>query len=356
VSGGIEAVVAAVERSGRPCFVRNGEISTRCPICGDSTKNALHHHFYLSLTPPHPYMCQRCGAKGGHLTVEILDGLGAAERDAAVYVREVEKAERRSGRSKRRQAATLGPGAGRLVIPEPSRSDPLDLMALEYIEDRIGGDPLSHAEIQRYKIIACGLYGFLEANGVGSLTQSQREADRLNETCVGFLSSDESYVIFRSVDPNHRGRRYTNYRVWPEWEGSKSFACRADVSLLAPSHRVVVTEGIIDLIQTERVFYTEKRWEPDFVGLATCGASHETILRQVTAAGLLTLDVDLYIDRESGMLERVRRIPGASPFFRTPGFRMRVFQNTFAGVDHKGQPVKDMGVRREFIRRVQVKV
>jgi hypothetical protein len=353
----IQTVIDAIERSGRPLSIRNGECNTRCGFCGDSSKNAFSKHFYMNLTAPHPCFCQRCGFRSGHLTVEILEALGAAERDASVYARTVEKSERRSGRS-RRKPPSLAAGNSRLIVPQPDRSNADDAAAIGYVESRIGGPILTPREIERYRIVTCGLYGFLEMNGVNELTIHEREADRLNETCVGFLSADESYVIFRTMDAGHvarGGRRYTNYRIFPEWEGSKSFACRSDVNLLAPRHGVVCSEGILDLIQIERQFYPDRRWEPDHIGVATCGASHETILRQLLSLGILSQDVSLYIDDrddctpDPAMMSRVRKIPETSPFFQTPHFKMSVYRN--------GHPEeKDFGVQPDRLSRVTARL
>ena len=349
---GIQSVLDAIERTGRIFSIRNGECNTRCPFCGDSTKSSQSKHFYISLTGSHPCFCQRCNYRSGSITSEVLEALGAAERDASVYVRQVMKAERLSGRS-RRSGPTLGLGrAQRLVIPQPDRSNPDDAAAVGYIEGRLGGAPLEAREIERYRLVTCGLFGLLAANGIDELTldpRQMREADRLNETCVGFLSADESYVIFRTMDDEYvrrGGRRYTNYRIYREWEGSKSFACRADVGLLVPRHRVVCSEGIIDLIQIERQFYPEARWLPDHVGMATCGASHETVFRQLFGLGFLSLDAELYIDNEPGMLQRARRLPQSSPFGQTGGFSLAVYANAFPGE-------KDFGVLPEKIRRVR---
>jgi hypothetical protein len=354
---GIQCIIDAIERSGRPFQIRNGECNTRCCVCGDSTKNAFHRHMYINLTAPHMVFCQRCGFRSGHLTVEILEGLGAAERDAAVYVRQVEKQERRSGRSRRRPPS-LAAGNSRLVIPQPDRSNADDAAAIGYIEKRIGGSPFSPEEIERYRIITCGLYGFLDANSVDQLTIHEREADRLNETCVGFLSADESYVIFRTMDDafvKAGGRRYTNYRIFPEWEGSKSFACRADIDIMLPSHQIVCSEGIIDLIQIERHYYPDARWTSGHVGVATCGASHETILRQLLTLGLISQNVDLYIDNaddgspDRNLMYRARQIPQSSPFFQTPEFKMDVYRNGYHGE-------KDFGIPIDRHHKVKVKL
>lgn len=350
--------IDALERSGRTYQVRNGECCTRCPFCGDSTKSSQSKHFYINLEPNHRCFCHRCGYRSGYLTTEILEAFEIAERDLSVYARTIMKEQRLSGRSRRHAPALSVGRADRLSIPLPDRSNPDDAATVEYLERRLGGEPLSDAEIQRYKIISTGLYGFLEANRFDALTVPQREGDRLNETCIGFLSADESYIIFRTMDDEYvrrGGRRYTNYRIYPEWEGSKSFACRADVDLLAPYHHVACSEGIIDLIQIERQYYREARWKPDHIGVATCGTAHETILRQLLTLGVLSQHVDLYIDDQddgtldSKMLGKVRYLHRASPFFDTIDFRLTVYRN---GVDG----FKDFGVLPENQRRVRVKL
>lgn len=358
LSEGAQAIVDAIIRSGRFYRLRNGELETRCPFCGDSRKSSTHAHFYLNLTAPHPCYCQRCSYKAPHVTTEILEALNAAERDAAVYVRTVVKESRHS--RNRRQRADFGTVSQRKVIPQPDRSNPDDAAAIGYIEKRLGGPPLSEAEIQRYKIITCGLYGFLELNGIDQLTVKNREGDRLNETCVGFLTADESYIIFRSMDDEyvaHGGLRYTNYRIHPEWEGSKMFAARSDVDLLAPTHTVAITEGIIDLIQVERLFHAEQRWLPNHIALATCGTAHDLSLGRLPGLGILSMSADVYIDDEEGLARKARRIPLINPFFRTSEFSMRIWKNSFVGPDPvTGQPrkEKDFGVLPERISRVPV--
>jgi hypothetical protein len=360
VAEGMKAVVEAIERSGRSYQIRNGELNLRCPVCGDSSKSLQSKHFYIKMDYPHPSMCQRCGFRSGELTVEVLESLGAAERDAGAYARAIGKDQRRSGRGRRRGGPRLGLGRERLAVPPPDRSDPQDAAALGYVERRLGLS-LEDRECQRYKIVACGLFGFLAANGVSELTVHQREADRLNDTCVGFLSADESYVVFRTLDEEHvrrGGRRYTNYRVFKEWEGSKVFACRADVDLLSPTFTVVQAEGVLDLIGVERAYYAEERWRPDFVGVANNGSAHGSTLRMLIGLGIIGAAVELHIDNEQDSkgrtnIEKARMmVRHDSAFFRARSFRMRVWQNEFGPPAEK----KDFGVPRSQMERRQVKL
>jgi hypothetical protein len=349
VAQGIEEVMASMQRSGRPFHTANGQINTRCGFCGDSSKNASSRHFYLALEYPHPAFCQRCNFSSGELTPEILEALGAEDADA--YARAVTKDRNRAGRRKRRGGLHLGAARLRMEIPPPDRSDPMDRAAIGYLEGRLGLD-LSEREIQRYKIVCCGLFGLLDANGITDVTVKAHEAKRLNDTCVGWLSADESYAIFRNTDEEWEargGRRYTNYRIHQSWEGSKVFACRQDVDLLAGEFQVVASEGIIDLIAIEREFYPEERWEPHFIGAACNGSTHAALLRMVLGLGVLSPRVDLYPDKEEGSMRKVRAaLAGESPFFAEPGFRLRAFQNDFPGE-------KDFGVPRERMNRVRAR-
>jgi hypothetical protein len=131
------------------------------------------------------------------------------------------------------------------------------------------------------------------------------------------------------------------------------FACRADVDLLAPRHRIVVSEGIIDLIGIETAFYPEERWEPHFAGIANCGSTHASSLRMALGVGLIQADVDLYPDAEPGWLEKLkhpeRGIRAQSPFFRSPGYTFQAYYNAEPGE-------KDFGVPREKMKRTKARM
>jgi hypothetical protein len=361
ITEGIQAVVDAIQRSGRPFQVRNGECNTRCPFCGDSSKSTFAKHLYISMQYSHKCFCQRCGFSSTELTVEILEALGADEREAGNYVRAVGKEQRRSGRGRRRGGPKLGLVQYRMAIPPPCRDDPADAAAIGYIERRLGLT-FEDREVQRYKIVACGLYGLLAANGIETLTVKEREADRLNDTCVGFLSADESYAIFRTMDDEFvkgGGRRYTNYRIYREWEGTKAFAARSDVDLLSPDFRIVQAEGILDLIGIERTYYPEERWLPHFVGAASNGSAHGSFLRMLIGVGIIGASLDLYIDNEPAQpgkpsnLARARTMLDAeSPFFRVPSFKVNIYQNEFGPPGTK----KDFGVPASEMSRGKLKV
>ena len=355
-SNEIQFVIDAIARTGKPYSIRNNELNTRCGFCGDSVKNAFHKHFYINLSAPHPCFCQRCGFRSGMITSEVLEALNAAERDASVYVRQLEKKARSSRKERRRPPSMITDGQ-RMIIPLPDRTNEEDRNTIEFLEKRLQS-PISEKEIERYRIITCGLYGFLQLNDISELTIHQREADRLNESCIGFLSSDESYIIFRTMDDEYvknGGRRYTNYRIHNSWEGSKSFSSRSDINLLAPEYKVVCAEGIIDLIQIEKTYYNENRWSDSFIGVATCGSTHETVLRQLLVDGIINQSLDLYIDNDTSgavdkkLLAAAKRIPSVSPFFQTNSFEMKVYRNSYPGS-------KDFGIPSKFHKRTSMRI
>ena len=71
----------------RPIFtqkVSEVNIRTRCPYCGDSSKNQNTGHFYIRISPndnlPILYNCFRCPAKG-ILDKDTMELLGITDRD-----------------------------------------------------------------------------------------------------------------------------------------------------------------------------------------------------------------------------------------------------------------------------------
>jgi hypothetical protein len=344
-------IVDALKHAGIYYKISNNEINLRCPVCGDSIKSQYHAHLYISLDAPYSYFCQRCTFHGSYLTVEILEMLNAASCDVSTYIRTIEKTERKN-RRKYRNLKSFNISDTQHIIPLPKTDE--DYFGLIYLKNRIGGELLSNNEILRYKIITCGLYNFLEANHINELTVHIREADRLHENCIGFLSADEKYIIFRNMDLKHK-IRYTNYKLYPDQEGKKSFLCRSDIDLLALTHYVVCSEGIIDLIQIERTFYPDTRWASNFIGTATNGSFHETIFKQLLSLGILSQDIHLYLDNlkdgslDLTMVENLKKIKLKHPFFQTNDFSFSFYRNGFPNE-------KDFGIMSNRIQRLQLTI
>ena len=55
-----------LEAAGKLAYFNStqSELITRCPYCGDSTKNSNHGHMYIGVTAPYSFFCQRCETKG----------------------------------------------------------------------------------------------------------------------------------------------------------------------------------------------------------------------------------------------------------------------------------------------------
>jgi len=334
---GIDALRAALSRL--PVFYHTaGEFNVRCPFCGDSRKSKRSAHLYIAERHPHPWFCMRCGAKNMHLTIELLRSLEAEEQDVAVYARRLSKDHQLTAK----RLAARGGGAMYVNIPPMDPSDPLDRRALDYLADRLGS-PLTEAEQKRYKVFR-GLRRLMEANGVEVWTGKKRpeEQDRLDRDCLGFVSADGTYAIMRTVDPDYQGRRYTNYQIFPDLDGSKVFLVRKPIDVAALRHRVVISEGAIDLIGIERGYHAAELDDPAYVGAACNGSGFGPSLRWITSRGILSPQTSLYMDNEPGNDFKAWKALDEANFAGAPLSTFEVWTNGLG---------KDFGVRPDQHRR-----
>jgi len=311
----------------------------RCPLCGDSQKSFSHGHLYISKEFPHPWFCHRCNEKSGSLSINLLKALELYSKDTFEYVEKINKVTRKNikeGKSKI---------INDLILPLIDRKDPDENNAILFLERRLNFE-FSEFHFKRYKIIT-NLYKFLELNKIDFLNvDSRKEADRLCYECIGFLSADRSHIIFRSINPNYKGNRYTNYPIFQRGhEASKIFCISKEVEFLLPEHRIVISEGIIDLIQIERLYEQKNLTNLNYIALATNGSSHKSALNWIIGLGAVDFELDLYIDNEEKCLKYIHQIPSWNHFINKK--KLHIWKNTFI-------KEKDFGIDEKRITRTKV--
>ena len=92
----------------------------------------------------------------------------------------------------------------------------LDLLKLNYINNRLGIN-ISIEQALQDKIVFSLLY-FLYYNGINKITISNDELNAISENFIGFLSLDNSFIIFRNFSGkqmtlNSLKKRYKKYQI-----------------------------------------------------------------------------------------------------------------------------------------------
>jgi hypothetical protein len=311
----------------------------RCPYCGDSVKSIGHAHLYIKNTFPHPWLCHRCNTGYGAVNRDLLERLDACSKDGIELIQKIEKVQSRNTKIGR------GKKLRNLSLPIINRNDVDENRNILFLENRLGFS-LNEFHFKRYKIIT-NLYNFLTLNKIDRLTVPQNEADRLAFDAIGFLSADHSHIIFRNTNPYYKGRRYTNYNIFNNNDGSKLFSVSKDVDPLKEKHHIIISEGIIDLIQIENLYYQNSFNDINYIAFATNGSSHKNTLRWIMGMGILDYKLELYIDNEDGYLDKIKNINTWSHFLNKQ--EINIFKNIFPNE-------KDFGIKKENINKVRVRL
>jgi hypothetical protein len=328
-----------LKSQGKIARLSNGELNFRCPFCGDSIKSRTHAHFYVGLSEPHPCYCQRCGYSSASFSVELLDKLSVTDAEARVYVHMNHK-KFKNRRLYSHKFDKLGCNTNRLKITIPKKHTDFTRYLMDRLNTRI-----TRFDIERYKILPNGLYDFLNENKIDYLTVSQKKGDFLNDNCLGFLSADESHIIFRYIGSEKVEQRYTDYRIFRKEGGTKTFTTRGEVNLLQPRFNIILTEGIIDLIQIEKQFYSENI--KNVIGMSFNGHNYSNVTK-LFELGMINLDLDIYYDNDDDAIKDVKKFLSTNPFMKFGDMNIKNYRNAFSGE-------KDFGVPLERIKRVLFK-
>lgn len=315
--------------------ISNGELNIRCPFCGDSIKSRSHAHFYIGLAEPHPCYCQRCGYSSGSFSVELLDKLSISDSEARVYVHLTNK-KYKNRRMYSHKFEKLGNNDQSLKLIIPKKHTIFTTYLMNRVDRR-----LSREDFERYKVLTTGLYDFLDDNKIDYLTVSEAKGNFLNDQCVGFLSADESHIIFRYIGSDPTKRRYTDYKIHRKAGGIRTFTTKSSINLLQPRFNVILTEGVIDLIQIEKTFYRDKR--ESVLGMAFGGHNYSN-LSKLFELGMINLDLDVYYDTDPEAIREIKNYLERNPFTKFGDINLKHYKNSFKGE-------KDFGVPEERIQR-----
>jgi hypothetical protein len=330
-----KVLVDEIKKNIKPSYFNTSktEIYVRCPYCGDSVKNKKSAHFYIELKSPFRYYCQRCSTSG-ILRPNNLKDLKLYSNDLAV---EVHKENKNSKYSKNDGKGGYVRKTNNLIIPQMTDSQ-TQISKLNYVEERLGISihPLDATE--KFRIIT-SFKDFIVANKILEYSVSEEMLRKLNKYGVGFLSYDKSHIVFRSVvDEEISGFRYFNYNIYGFIEDQKKFySIGKDIDILAPRIKLVLTEGIFDILGVYHHVYGAEDPE-NTVFISTNGKGHNLIISHMARLGFIDMDPEIYSDDDLG-LEFYKNLKSYNILARD--LRMKIIYNRLG---------KDFGVPKEKIK------
>ena len=276
----------------RPVYtqqVSSIEIRTRCPWCGDSKTNSTKARLYIHINPndnsPVLYHCFNCPAQGV-LEKEDLEVLGITDSDLVNNFGEFSKSvDHISSRAKIASEKYF-----QYKLP-PCK----DRRKIDYIEKRIGRS-FTDKELQDLKVIS-SFKDFLIHNGITTVTCKPGMARMVEEDYVGFLSSNNAFILFRDITEKNNIRWY-KYRITEESEGQRLFySIRNEVNLYDENVITVnLSEGVFDAIG----IHNYNMQNPSHVNIAICGHFYGNMVKYLISTGLVGKNIiyNIYADRD----------------------------------------------------------
>ena len=274
------------------------EISIRCIYCGDSVNSPKSAHLYIELNNPtcFKFYCQKCN-EGGMVTPDFL-------KDIHIYDNELNLALFKLNKNLKYKKKNLenyfliGGNIKRKKLTFPKLEGTIDeYFKLKYVIDRLGVEFKAKEAAEKYKIIL-NFEKFIEHNKITIFTERDKVLDSLNDNCVGFLSYDQSHIIFRSINPEITRFRYHNYNIFGNYENSKRmYTIKTSIDILKPKINVIVTEGILDILGVYNHFYKDKK-EDNHIFIAVNGKGYSLIFQNLARMGFLDMDIEIYSDND----------------------------------------------------------
>jgi hypothetical protein len=231
-----------------PCRVNgsNSHVMIRCPYCGDSDKSSHSTHFYISLTLPHLYMCQRCGARG-LFGVDTLNALETTDYELRVYVT-------KQALQKRKHETHYNTYGANFKTDIPPLNPDLFAVKVAYITNRLQCHPDMLARMRiipglremmthnRLHIIPTSL----DFKGHRNLSFDQR-VTLLDTNYVGMINHSHTRLVFRCIYPQSNLPRYRNIVISPPHIHADSFSVLAGSYNLMEDPEIHISEGMITL-------------------------------------------------------------------------------------------------------------
>lgn len=223
------------------------EIMIRCVYCGDSIKNPSSAHFYIQTYSPYYCYCQRCGTKSS-VSVEFLNDFKVPDQDLKLEVMRMQKERKYDlSTSKKRGSNKFIDSVlntNKFDIPFYTGTKG-ELRRLKYINDRLGTS-ISINEARQLNIIL-NLKEFIVQNDITITLNSVIERlPILNKHCVGFLSQDKNFIIFRSLDTEITGFRYFNFNITGKHDNTRKFyTIKQSIDLMNPNVKIVDRKSVV---------------------------------------------------------------------------------------------------------------
>lgn len=265
-------------------------IIVRCPYCGDSVKNRNHGHFYIELKPPFQWYCQRCYLGSPVMTTKTMTDLDLTHPDINVNIVKLNKKFKGKFNPKHKFNSKSN-----IKLNKNNRE--YDQFKYDYFNSRFGLN-LSREEINdKYKVVT----SFLEFKDLNKLyldSYGTQIINTLDKDYIGFLSTDGTHLVNRDVTGHHE-KRYHNFKIDENNPfGHKFYTIKTDLDIMSEKIKIVMTEGVFDIIGVYNHIYGGISPNTSTVFAAAAGKGYPQVIEHFMNLGFLDIDIEIYSDQD----------------------------------------------------------
>ena len=273
----------------------NSQLYTRCPFCGDSSRDSLAKHFYIKIDIdnddiPIMYNCFRAScAQSGIMTSDVL-------RMLDIYDLEMSSSLSRYNKKASKNISNSKFSSGKLdySVP-PFQSTENNVRKVKYIEDRLGINLSSH-DIGKFKIVT-SLKEFLLFNKIEYITCKDNIARQIEADYVGFLSVFNNFIVFRDITGNHK-ERYIKYTIKRDLYNNGTFySIPTTVDLLSSDKiELHVAEGTFDILSVYFNILNQESKNKVFISITS--GNYSSAIGYFIKLGIVgNVDIHIYSDK-----------------------------------------------------------
>lgn len=309
------------------------EVRVRCPYCGDSKSNPSSAHLYIQMRPPFKFHCFKCETSGV-LNNQVLRDFGIYDSSIALDI----------SNSNKEYNATKGiqkiSSFKKINLTNKLFETDATTLATTYFNNRFNVNLDSEYIRGKFKAVLDSI-SFFNDNNL-NVNTSYYDFSK----SIGFISSDNSHIVFRDIS-GLQDKRYSNLSLSPQDEdfASKIYNIKSSIDILQDNIKLVITEGIFDIIGVYLHFYKDTPAEENTIFAAACGKSYNAVILNYIRQGFLNLDIEIYSDADVN-IEFYRHLKNSSPYLKN--MKLTVFYNTLYNKDTGFG--KDYGVPKNQIK------
>ena len=267
------------------------EYQTRCPFCGDSQKNIHTGHFYLRINPndnfPIVYNCFKCSAKG-ILKYDTLEMMGISGINIKNSINQINTtSDKITSDITEIQDQYF---EYKLPVNRNKRK-------ISYIENRLKIH-LNNNDYDKLKIIT-SLKDFLILNKIKTITCKRNFFMLLENDYVGFLSNNNSHILFRDIT-GRNNLRWFKYTINKNSYGQRIFySIQSDINLYTQDDIIInLSEGVMDTIGI--LYNLDYYGKDNILNIAVCGKYYNSILKYLIKLGFIgnNIKINIYSDND----------------------------------------------------------